>query len=312
MARYSNPHLRDQKRTLWDFFLWKIGYYRDSQRNLLRPKEFVYPESLARFDRAKPWALWIGHSTFLIQVGGLSFLTDPVWGNYCSPVPIPALRRKIAPPLLLHQLPKIDYVLLSHNHYDHLDAKTVATLRRLQPQIEWILPASLTRWFSRRGIFTVRELKWWENWGDSKLSITAVPTQHFSGRTLWDKNKTHWNGYVVETCGKRFYFTGDTGYNPYDFRDIGAHWNGMDLSLIPIGAYVPKSFMQPVHISPQEAVEIHQDVGSKFSLGMHWKTFRLSDEPPNAPPYDLYLAMQEKKLPFSTFLPIHPGTYINW
>lgn len=312
MARYTNPHLLNMRRTLWDFFLWKVGYYNDLKPREKIPKDFVYPAGAPPFNRAEPYALWIGHSSFLIEVEGVTLLTDPVWDNYCSPIPYPKLKRRVEPPMPLADLPPIDFVLLSHNHYDHLDAKTVRHLQTFHPQIEWIVPAGLSRWFHRRGIFKVRELKWWESYSPASLSVTAVPTQHFSGRTLWDKNKTHWNGYVLESAHKRLYFTGDTGYNPHDFKAIGKRWDGMDLSLIPIGTYVPKKFMETVHIGPEEAVQIHSDVGSRLSIGMHWKTFRLSDEPLHAPPYHLYLAMKEKKLPFSSFLPVDPGTYVNW
>jgi N-acyl-phosphatidylethanolamine-hydrolysing phospholipase D len=312
MARYTNPHLLDIRRTLWDFFLWKTGYYKDLKPREKPPQGFVYPAIAPRFNRTEPSVLWIGHSSFLIEIDGHTLLIDPVWDNYCSPIPYPKLRRKVAPPIPLQNLPPIDFVLLSHNHYDHLEAKTVRYLKTHHPKVEWIVPAGLSSWFYRRGITKVRELKWWENQSFARISVTAVPAQHFSGRTLWDKNKTHWNGYVLETAHKRLYFTGDTGYNPYDFKAIGDRWRGMDLSLIPIGTYVPKKFMQPVHISPEEAVQIHRDVHSRLSIGMHWKTFRLSDEPLDAPPYHLYLAMKEKNLPYSSFLPVDPGIYVNW
>ncbi len=209
-------------------------------------------------------------------------------------------------------MPHIDLVLISHNHYDHLDAKTVAILHRLHPQIQWIVPEKLSPWFRRRGIQSVSEIPRWEKQKILNCEITAVPTQHFSGRTLWDQNKTHWNGYVVQTPSKTLYFTGDTGYNPNDFKAIGERFPHIDLSLIPIGTYAPEKFMQPVHIGPYEAVQIHEEVHSRLSLGMHWNTFCLSEEPMNRPPYDLYLAMKEKKLPFETFLPIDIGTYVNF
>ena len=312
METYKNPHLGDIRRTLWDVFLWKIGYYDDRPRREPPPPDFVYPASAPPFFRTKPYALWIGHSSFLIEIEGVTLLTDPVWSAYCSPVPIPRLRRKTDPPIPLADLPPIDYVLVSHNHYDHLDAKTVNHLKIFHPQIQWIVPAGLSSWFHKRGIFQVLELPWWETAPFSQISVTAVPAQHFSGRTLWDSNKTHWNGYVVKSKSKTLYFTGDTGYNPYDFKAIGDRWQGFDLSLIPIGTYVPRKFMQPVHIGPEEAIQIHEDVGSRFSIGMHWKTFRLSEEPLEAPPYHLYLAMKEKNLPLASFLPLDPGTYVNW
>lgn len=311
-SRFVNQHIHSLRRSLWDLILWKCGIYDDATPKLSPPSGFNYPAHAKNYIRGYPTAVWIGHSTYLLELDGLVILTDPVWDSYCSPVPFRSLRRHTEPPIPLADLPPIDIVLLSHNHYDHLDAKTVSTLRRFHPQIEWIIPASLSPWFQRRGIHSVTELPWWQTHQTKSCTITAVPTQHFSGRTLWDMNKTHWNGYVLEKGNKRIYFTGDTGYNPKDFKAIGARFPHMDLSLIPIGTYSPQKFMQPVHISPYEAVQIHQEVKSRFSLGMHWKTFRLSDEPIDRPPFDLYLAMKEKKLPFDTFLPIDIGTYVNF
>ena len=310
--RYSNPYGDDSRRSLWDLLLWRTGAYDDPVPRFAPPPDFIYPAASSQCDKQLPSAVWIGHSTFLIEIDGLSILTDPVWDAYCSPIPFKSLKRHHEPPISLADLPKIDFVLISHNHYDHLDAKTVRHLHSFHPEIQWILPLGLSPWFHARGIRRVQELNWWEQFQSGEVSITGVPAQHFSGRTLWDMNETFWNGYVFETKGKRFYFTGDTGYNPVDFKLIGDHWPYMDLSLIPIGTYVPQKFMQPVHCSPREAVEIHSDVKSRFSLGMHWKTFRLSGEPIDRPPFDLFLAMTAKKLSYDTFLPIDPGIYVNW
>lgn len=312
MKRYTNPHSGHTRRTLWDLILWKTGYYNDPRSGLAPPKDFIYPAQASYCDRTAPSAVWIGHSSYLIEVEGRSLLTDPVWDLHCSPIPLKGLRRHHDPPIALADLPPIDVVLISHNHYDHLDAKTVRHLHAFHPEIQWIVPLGLAPWFCRRGITKVQELSWWQSLQNKGCTITAVPAQHFSGRTLLDQDKTFWCGYVVEVCNKRLYFAGDTGYNPIDFKEIGNKWPSMDLSLLPIGTYVPQKFMQPVHCSPFEAVEIHSDVHSCFSLGMHWNTFCLSDEPMDRPPYDLFLAMNEKKLPHETFLPVDPGVYVNW
>ncbi len=311
-VRFVNPHMARMRRSLWDLILWKIGRYDDILPKLAPPSGFAYPAAAKRFLPGHPSALWIGHSTYLLEIDGFHILTDPVWDAYCAPVRIRSFRRHHDPPLLLADLPPIDLVLISHNHYDHLDQRTVSQLHRFHPQIEWVVPKGLAPWFRRRGIQAVTELGWWQTQAVKQSAVTAVPTQHFSGRSLWDQNRTHWNGYVVEIAGKRLYFTGDTGYNPKDFKAIGERFAHMDLSLIPIGTYSPQKFMQPVHINPYEAVQIHQEVKSRFSLGMHWKTFRLSDEPFDRPPYDLYLAMKEKRLNFATFLPIDIGAYVNF
>lgn len=310
--RFVNPHVEHLRRSFWDFVRWKLGYYDDSSQNAPPPPGFIYPALPKPFVKEAPSAVWIGHSTYLIEVEGVTILTDPVWDRYCSPIPIKALRRLSEPTIALNDLPSIDIVLLSHNHYDHLDAKTVAILNRFHPEIQWVVPEGVAPWFRRRKVHSVVELKRWESFVFKTAKITATPAQHFSGRTLWDTNRTHWNGYVVETANKRIYFVGDTGYNSKDFKAIGERFPNMDLSLIPIGSYSPKIFMQSVHIDPFEAVRIHEEVKSTLSLGMHWNTFRLSDETVDRPPYDLYLAMKEKNLPFETFLPIDIGTYTNF
>jgi N-acyl-phosphatidylethanolamine-hydrolysing phospholipase D len=312
-GRFFNRHIRDIKRDLWDAILWRLGYYDEGPRNVERPRDFVYPANLLTFDQSRPSVQWIGHSTFIIQVNGLTFLTDPIFSLYCSPIHCEVFKRRNEPAMRIEDLPLIDCVLISHNHYDHLDEKSIIQLHREKRDIIWIVPRGLKRWFEKRSIHSVYELNWSQaHQLNQNCRITAVPAQHFSGRHLWDKNRTLWCGYIVECQGKTFYFVGDTGYNPVDFKQIGKNWPSIDLSLIPIGVYVPKKFMQPVHINPYEAVNIHCDTGSRLSLGMHWNTFRLSEEPMDLPPYELYLAMKERGLAYETFLPIDPGLSINW
>lgn len=310
--RFINPHIIDSKRNFWQVLRWRAGLYKEPIHP--PPADFKYPYEAPKLDLTKPSVVWMGHCTFLLEVDSLVILTDPIWSDYCAPVKIPGLKRFHDAPMALSDIPIVDVVLLSHNHYDHLDAASVMHLHRLHPHILWVIPSKLTPWFKKRGIFRTIELSWWQVHNHPSFQITAVPAQHYSGRTLWDQNKTHWNGYVFESkaCGKRFYFTGDTGYNPVGFKEIGQHWSHMDLSLIPIGTYIPIDFMSPVHCSPYDGVEIHQDVSSRLSIGMHWKTFRLSDEPLNRPPYDLFLALQKKGISPSSFLPLEPGCYINW
>lgn len=311
--RFVNPHIKDIKRNLWDAMMWRLGYYDEKTPRAAPPSNFFYPAALASCDRLRPLALWIGHSTFMIQVHGLTFLTDPIFSQFCSPIHCQVFKRRHEPALTIDELPPIDCVLISHNHYDHLDEKSVIQIHRQKRDIVWIVPKGLKRWFEKRGIDSVFELDWGQaHQLNHQCQITAVPAQHFSGRHLWDKNRTLWCGYVVECKDKTFYFVGDTGYNAIDFKEIGKKWLSIDLSMIPIGVYVPQKFMQPVHINPYEAVKIHCDTNSRLSLGMHWKTFRLSEEPIDLPPYDLYLAMKEKGLAYETFLPVEPGRSINW
>jgi N-acyl-phosphatidylethanolamine-hydrolysing phospholipase D len=177
------------------------------------------------------------------------------------------------------------------------------------------------KWLKKVGAKQVIELDWWQSHQMKEegrsLEFHAVPAQHFSGRTPFHYNKSLWCGWVVRVhcrngLTKVFYFSGDTGYNEVDFKEIGERFKGVDLSLIPIGVYSPRQFMRPVHAGPREAVLIHQEVQSKLSVGMHWGTFKLSSEPRQQPPYDLYCAMVEHALPIKAFRALQPGETINW
>lgn len=313
-GRFVNPHCTRLKRSLWAFILWQVGYYKDPSFRNLPPRDFSYPAKRPPFDATKPSFAWIGHNSFLIQAG-INILTDPIFSDCCAPVSFLGPKRRGVLPLTIDELPRIDFVLLSHDHYDHLDEKSVRALHKRFPACQWVVPLGLKKWFTKRKIGHVVEFLWGDTFHFSEdVKITAVPAQHFSGRGLFDMNRTLWCGYVIEflALGKKVYFVGDTGYNPIDFKAIGHIWQEFDLSLIPIGAYCPRAFMQPVHINPEEAVKIHEEVHSKLSVGMHWQTFRLADEPMHRPPYDLFMAMQERKLDCSTFLVVAPGERINF
>ncbi len=313
-GRFINYHTTNKvRRTFKDFLLWKTGYYEDSSALIKCPRDFIYPFNENDFDNNDSWAVWVNHCTFLIHLQEKYILTDPIWNDSCSPVNFLGPKRRHMPGIEMNDLPYIDYVLISHNHYDHLDKKTVLELFKRFPEIVWIVPKGLKNWFKRLNIHHVRELNWWESIKfSSGVEIFSTPAQHYSGRSLLDTNRTLWSGYVVETQNKRLYFTGDTGYNDHDFKAIGSKWKSFDLSLIPIGTYIPREFMKPVHINPQEAVKIHQDVGSRFSIGMHWKTFHLSDELLDVPPYELFLALQNENLDPKKFVALEPGSYVNW
>lgn len=321
-GRYHNPHHADTRRSFLDVLLWKAGYYDDARSPEPLPKGFSYPMPTAVFDPEKPKVTWINHSTFLIQIEGLNILTDPIWSERCSPVSFFGPKRDHAPPIALEDLPRIDLVLISHNHYDHLDKKTVKALNRKYPEIIWMVPSGNAPWFKRQKITNVFESNWWEerelNFLELSVKSTAVPAQHYSGRTVRDLNTTLWVGWVLEFKKenaplKTLYFVGDTGYNPYDFKAVGKKWYTIDLSLIPIGCYIPHKFMSPVHIGPNEAVRIHQETGSRLSIGMHWKTFpALSDEAADQPAYDLFCTLKKENIDPSTFLAVQPGHAINW
>lgn len=251
----------------------------------------------------------------------MRMLTDPVFSSVCSPVRFLGPKRHAPLPLSIEELPQIHLILISHNHYDHLDLKSVRALQKRFPDLFWVVPDGVGRWMRKRGIERVIELSWWEEAllaiAPLQLKIQAVPAQHFSGRTPLDRDRTLWCGYVVEFTAqdlplKRLYFAGDTGYNSRDFKEIGERCGPMDLSLIPIGCYVPRRFMAPVHVEPKHSVTIHQEVASKQSLAIHWGTFSLSEEPLERPPFDLFLEMRRACLDPSSFAALLPGKSLSW
>jgi L-ascorbate metabolism protein UlaG (beta-lactamase superfamily) len=220
---------------------------------------------------------WVGHATFVLRIGGLTVLTDPVWS-----VRIPGVASRLTPVGVPWQaLPPVDAVVISHNHYDHLDAPTVRRLPRSTPLL---VPARLGGWFRRRGFTAVTELDWWESHPIGPVSFDFVPAHHWSRRGLFDTCRTLWGGWVLTVAGgPRIYFAGDTGYGHF-FGEIGGRYPGIDLALMPIGAYEPAWIMRPVHLNPEEAVRACADLAATRMATMHWGTFLLSAEPVTEPP----------------------------
>ncbi len=235
---------------------------------------------------------WVGHSAFLIQIGGRNLLTDPVWGQRASPIPWLGPRRWIPPGIDFGALPPIDGVLISHDHYDHLDLPTVRRLITRWPDLRWWCATGVGAWLAKRGARNVAERGWWQSdeWpsdGRTPLSVTCAPAQHFSGRRFSDRNRTLWCGWVVRAGARAVYFVGDTGYHPL-FAEIGSRLGPFNAVLMPIGAYDPQWFMRPVHVTPEDAVtaygELSGGVPPPLMVGMHWGTFKLTSEPMDEPP----------------------------
>lgn len=271
-------------------------------------------------NRTETTATWIGHATMLLQVAGVNIITDPILSERAFMVQFIGPRRKVPPALTVAQLPHIDVVLISHNHYDHLDRDTVLALNAQAggPPL-FLVPLGVKDWMADQGISNVRELDWWQQTTVTGLKIDFVPSQHWSARSPFDRFETLWGGWVVQSAGTpaasstassamanpaagngaqqavkpfSFFFAGDTGYSK-DFADIGARYGGFDLAMLPIGAYEPHWFMHPQHIDPAEAVQIMQDVRAKRAIAIHGGTFELSDEPLDAPPVALAAAVKE-------------------
>ncbi len=241
----------------------------------------------------EPAATWIGHATLLVQAGGLNVLTDPIFSERASPVALVGPIRKQPPGLAIDQLPRIDVVVVSHNHFDHLDRNSVLLLAaQAGGSPLFLVPLGIKPWLNQLGITNVVELDWWQSHRVAGTEFFLTPVQHWSGRTLSDRHHALWGGWAVFSPGFQWYFSGDTGYSQ-DFVRTRQHFadrqrgGGFDLALIAIGAYEPNWFMKDQHVNPREAVRIHQDLNAKYSLGMHWGTFDLSSEALDQPPRDL-------------------------
>jgi L-ascorbate metabolism protein UlaG (beta-lactamase superfamily) len=234
----------------------------------------IGPKPVARVTDGSIRATLIGHATVLLQVGGLNILTDPIWSERASPLSWYGPRRVRAPAIRFDDLPPIDAVLLSHSHYDHLDRPTLAALHaRDRPVVVTGLKVG--------GVVPsphVAELDWWQRHAlNEKVAATYVPAQHFSARGPFDRNKRLWGGFVLETPAGKIYFSGDTGDGPH-IAAIRERFGPMTLSLLPIGAYLPRWFMAPVHMSPEEAVAAAETLESGVALPIHFGTFRLADD----------------------------------
>lgn len=230
-----------------------------------------------------PSATWIGHSTFLIELAGLNILTDPVFSRYVTPLP-PFGPRRLAPPgLRFSDLPRIHLVLISHNHYDHLDFPTLKRLATRDQRTIVVAPRGTRNLLRRAGFSRIVLIENPEQMDFGAVKVRAVLAQHNSGRSLANEEPPHVNGYLIEGGGLKLYFAGDTGYNPY-FRELGRAVGPVDVAFVPIGAYAPEEILSIYHVNPEDAVRLAQDLRADLAVAMHWGTFALSEEPLLEPP----------------------------
>ena len=230
-----------------------------------------------------PTVTWIGHATLLVQMGHVTFLTDPTWSNRPSPVPVIGPRRFVKPGLSMEDLPPIDFVVISHNHYDHLDLPTLRALALRSPDTRFYVPLGNGDLLRQQGIANVAELDWGQTAAFEHVTIHCLPSQHWSKRSLNDDNKALWSSWAVTGSERRFYFAGDTGYFS-GFKSIGNHLGPFDLVAVPIGAYEPLAMMRESHMNPEEAVTAAIDLKASRAVAIHFGTFDLSDEPLAEPP----------------------------
>ncbi|KAL4878669.1 beta-lactamase superfamily domain-containing protein [Aspergillus karnatakaensis] len=287
-------------------------------------------------------ATWLGHACYYVEFpGGLRVLFDPVFEDRCSPISWLGPKRYTEPPCEIKDIPIIDAVVISHNHYDHLSLPTVQDIHKRHPNCHFFVPLGNKSWFDDNGIVNATELDWWDErdvllspaqsetqvektdqdasakLADIKARIGCLPCQHFSARTPFDRCKTLWASWYVESGGRKVYFAGDTGYRTVPelpagvddhgpeynfpscpaFKEVGQYRGPFDLGLIPIGAYDPRFFMSPIHSDPHDAVEIFQDTKCRKALGMHWGTWVLTEEDVLEPPRKLKEALKKHEIP---------------
>jgi N-acyl-phosphatidylethanolamine-hydrolysing phospholipase D len=234
-----------------------------------------------RANGTHPTVTWIGHATLLVQLGGVNILTDPIWGDHVGPS-IFGVRRLVPPGIRFEDLPPIQAVVISHDHYDHLDLATVQRLAR-EHHPTFFVPLGIGTWLAERGITNVVELDWWQSQAFRGLTFTATPAQHSSGRGLFDQNARLWASWVISGDGKRLFFGGDTGYTPA-LAEIGRRLGPFDVAALPIGGYSAFTARHPNHINPEEAVQLFDDLHGHLLVPVHWGTFAMNREPFREPP----------------------------
>ncbi|HEV3140358.1 MAG TPA: MBL fold metallo-hydrolase [Vicinamibacterales bacterium] len=269
----------------------------------------VQPQRPPALDGAAAVVTFVGHATFLIQTPAGNLITDPMYSERAGPLNRVGPRRVRQPAVRFEDLPPISTVLLSHNHYDHCDRRTLRMLaKRFDPLV--ITPLGNAALARSAGIRRVEELDWWQDAKGAGLPVTLTPAQHFSARTPFDRNRALWGGFMIVSRSRRLYFAGDTAYAAF-FRDVRARLGPIDLALLPIGAYEPRWFMRAVHMNPEEAVQAHLDLESPQSIAMHYGTFQLTTEGIDEPVRALADARARKNVPESTFRAIAFGDSVR-
>ena len=256
------------------------------------------------------YMVWIGHATYLINKDNLTILTDPVFSKRASPVRFAGPKRLIPPAIPIDKLPKIDVITVSHNHYDHLDLRSLKKIYKANPNAIFLVPKGDKRRLERRGIENVIEFLWWEEIEIKGSKFTFTPVQHWSARGIVDRNKSLWGGWFMNLKTETIYHAGDTGYSK-DFIETKKRLGSPSISLIPVGAYAPRWFMKTNHVNPPEAIQIAIDLESERNFGMHWGTFQLTDEEILEPPKLLKESLRDQGLPDNFFNILRPGQIVE-
>jgi N-acyl-phosphatidylethanolamine-hydrolysing phospholipase D len=320
---FRNNYVGTVTKSLGDLLRWQLDRIR---RGLPPPATIPTPVQAPDLDfvngnskagqKMTPAVTWIGHATALVQASGLNVLTDPIFSLRASPVQFLGPARAQPPGIVLADLPRIDVVLISHNHYDHLDRRSILALQGQAGGAPLFLaPIGIKAWLERLGVEHAVELDWWEKHVHAGVEFHFTPAQHWSGRGFHDRNKTLWGAWTAIGKDFHWFFSGDTGYSQ-DFSDTRRHFadrqtetqgGGFDVALIAVGACLPRWFMQMQHVDLDEAVQVHLDLGAKCSVGVHWGTFALADDPLDQPLHELAHARTLKGVPEESFFLLPVG-----
>lgn len=301
--KFLNGEGYEEKGTM-DLLKWAVNRETGKWTELTEEDVEFGPKPAERVTDSSQVITYINHSTFLIQTDGLNILTDPVYSERVSPFSFAGPKRMRPPGIRYEDLPEIDLILISHNHYDHLDIQTLRRIHR-DHDPKFITPLGVDLYLNSEGISYTESLDWWQetSFSDS-VSVAAVEAQHFSSRGMFDRDKTLWAGFVIKSQKGNIYYAGDTGYNDF-FTRIGQDYGPIKTALIPIGAYIPRWFMGPVHVDPAQAIQVHRDVGAELSIGMHFGTFPLADDGQKEPINDFNEAVGDEN-----FILVNEGDHI--
>ena len=304
--RFKNTNEEAEEKSFRDFLKWTFTN---------KKPELVAIDSSDEWKEldagSTDYMVWIGHATYLINKDGLTILTDPVFSKRASPVRFAGPKRLIPPAIPIDQLPNIDVITVSHNHYDHLDLRSLKKIYKANPNAIFLVPKGDKKRLERRGIENVKEFLWWEDIEIKGSKFTFTPVQHWSARGIADRNKSLWGGWFMNLKSELIYHAGDTGYSS-DFIETKKRLGSPSLSLIPVGAYAPRWFMKTNHVNPPEAIQVAIDLESERNFGMHWGTFQLTDEEIMEPPELLNQALEERGLSEDFFKVLKPGQVVGF
>ena len=306
--RFQHPAGDSQNKSFSDLFDFFADYLKRSEDKWETIGFPVLKSTTNELQEFNENVLWVGHASIMINHSNLTILTDPHFSDYASPFSFMGPKRITNVPFSIPELPQLDVIVISHNHFDHLDEQSIRQIATYQPEAKFLVPLGLKKLLIEWGANDVIELDWWQSIKIKGATFQPTPVQHWSKRSAFDRNKTLWAGWMTQWEDFSFYFTGDTGYSN-DFREVSKRLGNPDLAAIPIGAYEPRHFMKSAHINPEEAVMVFNDLGAKRAIAIHWGTFKLTIEKLDEPPHRLEKALKNAGISIDRFRVLRHGEF---